>query len=396
MKMKIRRLAAFVLTFTLIAAFLPGCGKSEQAKKVVFKVNDEDVTLDEVWFYCKSIQEYYEQYYSSMFSSPDAWTSSYPVTSGDGTTEDSTLEDVAKRSAIKQIREIKIAAKHADDQGIVLNDDQKKAVKEQAESFMKRVTNKEIETMGISEELAEKVFTESAKVEALKDKMGEKEGIEISDEDAKTSTVYYIEFPIVGYDASGNAVQASEENQKKAKDDAEEALKRIQAGNDIATVAAAYGMGGTSGQVSVNSDTDLPDAVSKALDGLNDGEVYDKVIAATDGMYILKMISKVDQAATENRKEQLKSEKEQDLLEKQIKKWTKGDDFDYNKDVNWKYMDEIDFTADSTVSGNASGTGGVSSDGTSETTAAADDTASEASDDTTESTDDTTEAAGEQ
>ena len=141
MKKKCMRMAAFLMAVMLMLPFATGCGQTKQAKKVVFKVADQDVCLDEVWFYCKSVQEYYEQYYASMFSSPDVWTSSYPVEKEDGTTEDSTLEQVAKRSAIKQIRQVKTAVAEADKREITLTDDEKKEVKKQAEEFMDVVTD---------------------------------------------------------------------------------------------------------------------------------------------------------------------------------------------------------------------------------------------------------------
>ena len=96
MKKKAMRLLAFIVILAVMVPFAGGCGQTEQATQVVFSVGDKEVTLDEVWFYCKSVEEYYESYYSSMFSSPEVWTSSYPVEKEDGSTEESTLEDVAK------------------------------------------------------------------------------------------------------------------------------------------------------------------------------------------------------------------------------------------------------------------------------------------------------------
>lgn len=350
MKKKIMRFTAFVLVMVMMIPFVSGCGESKQAKKVVFSVNGTDVTLDEVWLYCKSVQEYYEQYYSSMFSSPQVWTSSYPVEKDDGTTEDSTLENVAKRSAIKQIRQIKLASSYADKKKVTLTNAEQKKVKEQVDNFMSKVTKDEKKQMGISDSLVEKVFTESAKVEKLKEKLAKDEGIEISDEDAQTSKIYYIYFPTTAYDkTSGKSVTASKDNKKKALTDAEDALERVQAGNDIATVAAAYGMTGSSGETSVNTDTDLPEEISKAVAGLKDGEVYDKVVAASDGYYIIKMEKVIDEQATADRKEELLGKKEQELLDKKFKEWTKDEKFDYDTDVKWKYMDEIDFVKNSTV-----------------------------------------------
>lgn len=349
MKKKVMRFTAFILTMAMMVPFVSGCGQTEQSKKVVFSVGGKEVTLDEVWFYCKSVEEYYESYYSSMFSSPEVWTSSYPVEKSDGSTEESTLEDVAKRSAIKQIRQIKVAVSHAKELGISLSESEQDSVITQAKKFMEQVTKDEKKKMGITQELAEKVFADSAKVEKMKSKLANEEGIEISDEEAQTSKIYYIYFPTVATDASGNAVGADEDGLKEAKEDAEDALKRVQAGNDIATVAAAYGMGGTSGEMNIDADTDLPEEISSSIAGLKDGETYEKVIAAADGFYIIQMKQVVDETATADKKEELLAQKEQELLNTKFEEWTKDDDFDYDKDVNWDYMKEIDFVANSSV-----------------------------------------------
>ena len=351
---KIKRLLAFVLVVTLTFTFVPGCGKSEQSGKIVLSVAGQDVALDEVWFYCRSVQEYYESYYSSMFTSPGVWTSSYPVTKDDGSTEDSTLEEIAKRSAIKQIREIKLAYSHRDDYNVSLTEKEKEEVEKQAAEMMNKVTKEEKKTMGISDATAIKVFTESMVVAKLRSKLAEKEGVEISDEEAKTSKIYFIYFPTSATDSSGNAVSASDKNKKQAKEDAESALKRIKDGNDIATVAQAYGMGGTSGEMTIDSESNLPDELKESVDKLKDGELLDKVVSADDGYYIIKMLNVVDETATAEKKEELLSNKEQELLSDKIKEWTKNQDFDYDKDVKWEYMNEINFVNESTVKSSAS------------------------------------------
>lgn len=379
MKKKIMRLLAFALTITMSLTVVGGCGKTEQAKKVVFTVDGTEVTQDEVWFYCKSVEEYYESYYSSMFSSPDVWTSSYPVTKDDGTTEDSTLENVAKRSAIRQIRQIKIGAKKAEEAGITLTDAEEKEVLSQAKSFMEEVTKDEQKKMGITRELAENIFRESVQVEKLKSQLAEDEGIEISDEEAQTSKIYYIYFPTVATNSSGDAVTADEEGFKEAQEDAQKALEKIQEGNDIATVAAASGMGATSGEISIDADSDLPEEISDSIANLKDGETYDKVIVTSDGLYIIQMVEVIDEDATADKKEELLSQKEQELLDEKFEEWTKEDDFDYDTDVNWDYMDEIDFVANSSVTASSSSTATTESSALS-----ADAEASTEADDTTQ------------
>ena len=349
MKKKCMRMAAFIMAVMLMLPVATGCGQTEQAKKVVFKVADQDVCLDEVWFYCKSVQEYYEQYYASMFSSPDVWTSSYPVEKEDGTTEDSTLEEVAKRSAIKQIRQVKTAVAEADQREITLSDDEKKEVKTQAEEFMDEVTDEEKEQMGISKDLAIKIFTDSLKVQKLKEQLAKDEGIEISDEEAQTSKIFYIQFATTVYDAEGNAEEANEENKKEAKELAETILGLIQEGQDASTLATAYGLSNYSGELNVNADSTLPEGMSEAIATLQDGETYNGILEASDGYYILKMISTIDEEATNDRKEELLESREQELLNEKFEEWLGEASFDYEKDVDWDALNEIDFIKTSTV-----------------------------------------------
>ena len=349
MKKKCMRIIAFVMVMMMVLPMATGCGQSKQSKKVVFKVEGQEVYLDEVWFYCKSVQEYYEQYYASMFSSPDVWTSSYPVEKEDGSTEESTLEEVAKRSAIKQIRQVKMAVARADEKKITLTDDEKEEVETQAEDFMEEVTADEKKQMGISKKLAEKIFTDSLKVQKLKEELAKEEGVEISDEEAQTSKIYYIQFPTTVYDSEGNAQEASDENKKEAKALAEEVLGRIQNGEDAATLANAYGLSNSSGELNIDTDSQLPEDIAKAVANLADGETYKEVAEAEDGYYIIQMKAVVDEEATAQKKQTLLESKEQELLNKKFEEWSEKESFDYEKDVDWKILNEIDFIKSSTV-----------------------------------------------
>lgn len=394
MKKRGMRLLAFLLMVTMMLASVSGCGQSEQSKKVVFKAGDTEVTLDELWFYCKSVQEYYESYYSSMISSPEVWTSSYPVTKEDGSTEESTLENIAKRSAIKQIRQIKIAVAHAGEVKVSLSETEQDAVKSQAASFMEKITKDEIKKMGLSKELAQQVFSESALVEKMKSKLAEDAGVEISDEEAQTSRIYYIQFPTAVSNASGDIMVADDENLKQAKEDAQKALDRVLEGNDIATVAAASGMGGTSGQLSIDAETDLPEEIADSIANLKDGETFDKLIQTSDGIYIIQMVQVIDEEATADKKEELLSKKEQEILDEKFAEWSKEDDFDYDKDVNWDYMKEIDFVANSTVASSGNNTSDTKQEEGSGDASSKEDTKDKTEDETGEdkTVEDTTEA----
>ena len=200
----------------------------------------------------------------------------------------------------------------------------------------------------------------------MKTKLAEDEGIEISDEEAQTSKIYYIQFPTAAATASGDVVVADEDNLKQAKEDAQKALERVLAGNDIATVAAAYGMGSTSGQLSIDAESDLPVEISDSIANLKDGETYDKLIKTSDGFYIIQMVQVIDEEATSDKKEELLSKKEQELLDKKFDEWSEEDDFDYDKDVNWDYMKEIDFVANSSVTASDSSNNGASQDASKE------------------------------
>lgn len=338
------RLLAFVLAMTMILAVGTGCGKSKQAKEVVFTVNGEDVNLDEVWFYCKSVQSYYENYYSSMFTSQDVWNMDYPIKNEDGTTEKVPLSEVAKKSAISQLRQIKIVNQQAKKMKITLSDEEKKQAKTQAKTFMESVTADEKKEMGLTEDLVVTVFEQSAIVQKVMEKLAEDNKVEISDEDARQAKAYKIMFMTKSYDANGKLVEASKEKKAEAKKDAEKALKECLKENaNMDYIAAKYQMTGNSGEVTFDKTTGLPTDVSKIALGMKENQVYDKVIESDDGYYIIKLISLNDEEATANKKSSLLNEKEQELLDKKIAEWTKDDSFNYDKDVKASAMKKIEF-----------------------------------------------------
>lgn len=351
MKQKAKKGIAMILCLAMVLVTMTGCGdsknessktdKSESGEKqLVFSYDGNDVYLDEAWMYCQSVASYYQNYYSSIFTSDDVWNMDYPLDNENTVT----FSEAVKRQAMDQLRLTKVIVSHADEYKVELTKEEESTLKDNAKTYLAQISDDIKKEMGITEDTLYTVYKESTITNKIMDAMGEKEGIEISDEDARVSTAYSICFKKTKTDESGNAVDMTEEEKAAQQALAQQALEKAQGGEEMATIASDLGVVDSSGEKQFTKDSNLGDDLYQALLALNDGDVYSQVVDQEDGYYVLKMISLTDEEATATNKQTLESNAKQELLDKQCDTWTADKSWDYTTDCKQEYMDKIVFS----------------------------------------------------
>ncbi len=140
----------FLMAGFMIGSALTGCGikTADYPTTVVATYGEEEIYMDEAYFYAKLTQYQYEMYYGSSL-----WA--YDFTGSGKTFEDSVKEDV-----MSQILQTYILNEEADKRGIVLSEEQKALVEENVKEFME--DEKVVTATGATQTLVEKIYTMNA------------------------------------------------------------------------------------------------------------------------------------------------------------------------------------------------------------------------------------------
>ena len=104
----------------VIGMMLVGCGGNGNAdteKEVVFRYNGQDIYIDEVYVYARTVKERYESKYGK-----DVWGQS--IVTDDGL--EMNAEDSARRETISRIVKTKTLITKSDEYGISLTDSEQK------------------------------------------------------------------------------------------------------------------------------------------------------------------------------------------------------------------------------------------------------------------------------
>ncbi len=323
-----------------------GCGKiNTSATLITVKNGDQTdtITLGYANFVARYNQALYDVYYGS-YMGDDMWSQDMM---GNG----KTMEDETKDSVIEELENWYVETLHAEDYGVSLSDDDKKAIDEAAKSFMEANSGAAVEQIGATEEYLKQLLTDrtyAMRMEAAIRKEGEGK-VEVTDDEAKQSTISYLFFAtetesaaenvadavqdVIDADQNGETSEQADANEK-ALADAKKAAKAADFNAaDIAVEEEAQ-------TFSFNPDDDpadvtgMPEEVIKTAKSLKEGEMSD-VITTDDGYYVIRLDKKLDKDATASRKEELKNEKVtkyyEDILEGYKAKITFTVD-----DANWE------------------------------------------------------------
>ena len=296
-----KRLAVSALCVCMMLG-VAGCGDSDNGKKVenteieqvytadeakdtkALVIGDYDINLDELTLY--AMQE----------------ITMYGVTS-DSLVDDKTI-DQNKEYALSLLRQNKILYNVAINNDASLDDSDMEYINTTIDAFKKKVGQKILDAYGISDEIINKVFEEQGLVSKfqndIKNDMGQKIQNDLEDKykDTKFYTYYYMLFPTVEVDDSGNPkkddndnyIYVSDDKKKEAKANAEAALKELKSGSGYEDVADKYGVKKYSSEQTGFDGAYSDDDMNKKMASLKNNECLD-VVDDTLGYSVIQMIN---------------------------------------------------------------------------------------------------------
>ena len=361
---------ALLLAASMCALALCGCSKKAEAKPV-YTFNGEAVDADLTTFMLRYAQSEIDTGYGSMFSSyygQSIWTLDL---SGTGAAYETTYKSEFGES----LRRMLLAEEHAEDLGVELTDDDKAAITAAAADFLSANDKEVLDSMSASQEVVERaltLYTVQAKAEK---EMSKDVDTEVSDEEAAQTTVSCIEYvpttesetesaeteaavmteaEVSETEAETAAVETEDADKTTSADEteaaeaeseaetedpamtaakekyramAEDTLAQILSGDtDFETAMSDAGDAGDTGiqtnSFTFGSDSTYPAAeIRDAVSGLEDGEVVDHIVESGDAYYILHMDAAFDREATDEKKEEIVSQRRQDMIDETYNGW---------------------------------------------------------------------------
>ena len=337
----------WIMVFCFILPFLfSGCGEkteSTRSSTTVFSFMGKNITVGEVYLYAKTIAQDYERTYGNS-----VWNMA--VTEKDGTKSD--MRNVTKRDIIDNIVRVKVLLSHAEQYGVSLTADDKEKVELETEAFWKNLTDEQIEKMELDRDLVHTVIEENMLASLVYAKMMSAAGIEISDEDARMTTIYDMFFPCFSETDNGTITAMTAEEKKAQHDRAVQAYNTLISPVDETTdrnldaLSSYYGLE-DAGYVT-NSPEEMKETygedISDMLYLLEDGS-YSLVTETEYGYHIFYMVALTDREATDKKKDRMLREQQTAYFRSIYDGWLKSADSSYNYDrsVNFEVYDKIEF-----------------------------------------------------
>lgn len=344
------KIACVILASAVAAGSLSGCGKLDGTQTVA-TVDGEKVTLGMANYIVRDQQAMTESYYQMMSQSYGMDMSSMGI--WDEKAEDGrTYGETAKDDVMDTIHTLYAMKNHAEDYDVTISEEEQAKIQEAAKTFMEDNDAETLAKLAVSETDMVTYLELLTYREKLHDPMVADVDKEVSDEEAGQSTVSVVKVSTAGTekDEDGNTIELTEEEKEAKKEQAQQVLDKVKASENVAEAdmsalaqeveESLYAYTPSFTTAGSEEDT-LDQKVIDAVASLKDGELVQEVVEGTDGYYVVRLEKKNDEEATENKKESIISEREQEAYDKLVEEWTEEAEIKVEENV-WKKVKVTD------------------------------------------------------
>lgn len=296
------------------AVLFTGCGINKNATLVNIDKGKDTISMGYGNFYARFTQSMYDGMYSGYIGD-EMWSQKQG---------DQTMEELVKENILTSMEEGYVLQKHAEEYDVKLSDKEKKAITKAAKKFIKNNKKETLKEMGATQEYVEQYLTEQTIVKKMEAAIKAKAKVSVSDEDAAQRAISYVKFSTAdSTDQSGETVEVTKEQKKEMKSQAK-ALAASENFDEDAKAAGVEVKTTTYGK----DDSSLDEAVTKAADALEVGQVSDVIAVKNVGYYVVRLDSQYDEKATAKKKASLEEEQRSKTYNKQVESW--------KKKITWK------------------------------------------------------------
>lgn len=342
---RIMKYAAAALAAATAVSTLGGCEQLEQKtpeETVAVSFGDTDIMLDEVTYMIRSMEYTYESYFGSNICNNDM---------GDGS--GMTVGDYIKQMSLSQLRQTLVLNEYAKENGIELNDDQKKKV-EDAISELQAQGEDYLTAVGATDELIEKTYTENAIANLVYMDLVADVDTTVGDDEFLRKKIAYVRLTpselteTTAVDESTTEGQSGEESSEDAS-----AEGSSEVGSEVASEETTSETASETSTEEVTSETASTEMVSEVVSTEENSEVGSELESESESE------ENSSEAETLSEEEQERQDAMNDAADKILKEFEAGNDAadfisDYQNDSHFTATNsEISISEDGTAVYNA-------------------------------------------
>ena len=363
MKNSAKKIALTALVCVTAAGMMTGCGsKKLDGTKTAVTVNKEEVSLGVVNLAARMQQAQaeamYKMYLGGNSDSMSIWDTKMEDES------DETYGENAVTTTVESVEKMCLEKEHASEYDVEITDDEQ-AIEEAAKNFMAANTDETIAELAVSEDDVKKFLELETYDIKMKDAIEAKADIKLDEKEYQQMAFSYASVRVSGDNVTDDDAKKNEENIQKFLDklnedttaDFSEIGKEIdeitgsKLSGAVSKCIVEYHQTGTcptyeEGDDSATNGDAYPDDVRTALRKLEEGEVNKDIIKTDSIWYVVRLDSKDDETATENKKESLTNTKKDDYYNDTTDGWKKKADIKEEKKLikKIKITDNHSFT----------------------------------------------------
>ena len=350
MKNSAKKIALTALVCVTAAGMMTGCGsKKLDGTKTAVTVNKEEVSLGVVNLAARMQQAQaeamYKMYLGGNSDSMSIWDTKMEDES------DETYGENAVTTTVESVEKMCLEKEHASEYDVEITDDEQKAIEEAAKNFLAANTDETIAELAVSEDDVKKFLELETYDIKMKDAIEAKADIKLDEKEYQQMAFSYASVRVSGDNVTDDDAKKNEENIQKFLDKLNEDTTAdfSEIGKEIdENMTATTGTCPTyeEGDDSATNGDAYPDDVRTALRKLEEGEVNKDIIKTDSIWYVVRLDSKDDETATENKKESLTNTKKDDYYNDTTDGWKKKADIKEEKKLikKIKITDNHSFT----------------------------------------------------
>ena len=349
MKNSAKKAAVAALVCVTAAGMMTGCGnKKLDGTKTALTVDKQEIPLGVVNLAARMQQAQAEAMYK-MYLGGNGDMSIWDTKMEDDS--DETYGENAVTTSVETVEKMCLEKEHASEYKVEITEDEQKALEEAAKNFIAANSEDTIAELAVDEDMV-KTFLELETYDVkMKEAIEAKADIKLDKKEYQQMSFSYASVRVSGDNVSDDDVKKNEKNIQKFLDKLNEdpTADFSEIGKEIdEDMTATTGTCPTyeEGDDSATNGDAYPDDVRTALRKLKEGEVNANIIKTDSLWYVVRLDSKNDETATENKKESLTNTKKDDYYNDTTDGWKKKADIKEEKKLikKIKITDNHSFT----------------------------------------------------
>ncbi len=372
-----KRAAALALAVVIACGAVSGCGKKDDGKfdgtKTLLTLGEDKVSVGAANFRAKYTQAETYKMYTQYFGMSGTMFDQVTNTESGGT-----FGETLKESVLSDLKRDMVIRQHAEEYGVSLTDEDKKAIDEAAQSYIDGNSQEVLDKIGASKEDIVSLLELQTIQSMMMDPIVKDVDTEISDEECRMSSLTYVSLTVPEEtassgvesvetavepvaDAAGDTTSGTESvaeepaetpQQSETKAKAQKIIDAVMASGDVANAdieeiakSVDDSLFSLTGQflASDPTDTTLDASIPAAVEGLAEGTLIETPVRSEDGSkyYVVRFDKEFNEDLTETKKSSIMRTRKQDLYDETVDKWVEEADIKVDEKV-WKTVSVTD------------------------------------------------------